>query len=123
MERILANSKSDGEISTQQSSDEERVNNHLDQEGFQISHIDENASIPVGNRHEDARAVVTKNGSNEGENSENYKERRQESGANNIENYQDNEQLKEIVEEEESEDALRNDSEESDVIGRFFFSR
>lgn len=75
----------------------------------------ENASTPVGNRHEDARAVVTKNGSNEGENSENYQERRQEPGVHTRENYQENEQVQEIVEDQESEDTLKNDSEESDV--------
>ncbi|XP_060191746.1 uncharacterized protein LOC132621478 [Lycium barbarum] len=124
MERIVVNSESGGEIYTPQSSIERRVNSHLDQEDFPISHITdecksfmnaENASTPVGNRQEDARAVVTENGSYEGEISENYQERRQESGAHNRENYQENEQVQEIVEEEESEDAMKNDSEESGV--------
>ncbi|OIT05959.1 PREDICTED: uncharacterized protein LOC109207238 [Nicotiana attenuata] len=136
-ERILANSESGGEISTQQCSDEERVSSHLDQVGFPISHVDEsksfmnsashfsssknaeNASTPVGNKLEDARAIVTENGSNEGENSETYQERRQECSANNRDNHQENEQVKEIVEEEESEDAMKNDSEESDVISAY----
>ncbi|XP_055803205.1 uncharacterized protein LOC129872296 [Solanum dulcamara] len=131
MERILVNRESSGEIYTPQSSEEGRINSHLDQEGFQISHItdesmsfmnsarhfssSENGSTPVGNRHEDTRAVVSKNGSYEGENSESYQERRQESFVHNRENYQENEQVKEIVKEEESEDAMKNDSEEIDV--------
>ncbi|KAJ8546424.1 hypothetical protein K7X08_019007 [Anisodus acutangulus] len=131
MERILANSESGGEIYTPQSSEEGRVNSDLDQEGFSISQITdesksfmntashfssyENASTPVGNRHEDTRSVVTESGSYEGENSENYQERRQEFDANNRENYQENEQVQEIVEDEEGDDAMKNDSEESDV--------
>ncbi|KAK4346205.1 hypothetical protein RND71_032544 [Anisodus tanguticus] len=131
MERILANSESGGEIYTPESSEEGRVNSDLDQEGFAISQITdesksfmntashfssyENASTPVGNRHEDTRSVVTESGSYEGENSENYQERRQEFDANNRENYQENEQVQEIVEDEEGDDAMKNDSEESDV--------
>ncbi|XP_049346118.1 uncharacterized protein LOC125810686 isoform X2 [Solanum verrucosum] len=134
MERILANSESGGEIYTPQNSEEGRLNSHLDQEVFPISHITDesksfmnsashfsssenadNASTPVVDRHEDVRDIVTKNGSYEGENSENYQERRQESAAHNRENYQENEQVQEIVEEEESEDAMKNVSEESDV--------
>ncbi|KAK4367378.1 hypothetical protein RND71_011170 [Anisodus tanguticus] len=131
MERILASSESGGEIYTPQSSEEGRVNSDLDQEGFPISQITdesksfmntsshcssyENASTPVGNRHEDARSVVTESGSYEGENSENYQERRQEFDANNRENYKENEQVQEIVEDEEGDDAMKNDSEESDV--------
>ncbi|KAJ8566912.1 hypothetical protein K7X08_019120 [Anisodus acutangulus] len=125
MERILASSESGGEIYTPQSSEEGRVNSDLDQEGFPISQITdesksfmntsshfssyENASTPVGNRHEDARSVVTESGSYEGENSENYQERRQEFDANNRENYQENEQVQEIVEDEEGDDAMKND--------------
>ncbi|KAG5568804.1 hypothetical protein H5410_064186 [Solanum commersonii] len=134
MERILANSESGGEIYTPQNSEEGRLNSHLDQEVFPISHsTDEsksfmnsashfsssenadNASTPVVDRQEDVRDIVTKNGSYEGENSENYQETRQESSVYNIENYQENEKVQEIVEEEESEDAMKNDSEESDV--------
>ncbi|KAK4712686.1 hypothetical protein R3W88_007199 [Solanum pinnatisectum] len=134
MERILANSESGGEIYTPQNSEEGRLNSHLDQEGFPISHITDesksfmnsashfsssenadNASTPVVDRHEDVRDIVTENGSYEGENSENYQERTQESSVYNIENYQENEKVQEIVEEEESEDAMKEYSEESDV--------
>lgn len=133
-ERILANSESDGEIYTPQKSDEGRLNSHPDQEGFPISHITDeskcfmnsashfsssenadNASTPIADRHEDVIDIVTKNGSYEGENSENYQERRQESGVYNIENYQENGKVQEIVEEEDSEDSMKNDSEKSDV--------
>ncbi|KAM3364083.1 hypothetical protein P3S68_018937 [Capsicum galapagoense] len=129
-ERMLANSESGGEIYTPQSSEEGRINSHQDQEDFPISHIkddgksfinstshfsgSENASTPVENRQEDARDVLTKNGSYEGENSENYKDRRQEFGAHHRENYQENEQVQEIIEEEECENAMKNDSEESE---------
>ncbi|PHT92029.1 hypothetical protein T459_07142 [Capsicum annuum] len=129
-ERMLANSESGGEIYTPQSSEEGRVNSHQDHEDFPISHIkddgksfinstshfssSENASTPVENRQEDARDVLTKNGSYEGENSENYKDRRQEFGAHHRENYQENEQVQEIIEEEECENAMKNDSDESE---------
>ncbi|MCE3050801.1 hypothetical protein HAX54_048198 [Datura stramonium] len=130
MESILANTASGGETYIPQSSEEGRDNSHLDQEGFPIPHItDESKSFvnsashfsssenatPVGNRHEDERVVVTKNGSYDGENIENYQDKWQESGAHNRENYQENKQVKEIVKEEECEDAMKNDSEESDV--------
>ncbi|CAN4079115.1 unnamed protein product [Withania somnifera] len=131
MERIQANSGSGSEVYTPQSSEKRMVNSHLLQAGFPISYIaddhksfmnsashfasSDNASTPVGIRDEDARDVVTKNDSYEGENSESYQKMRQESGPHNGENYQENEQVQEIVEEEESEDVMKNDSEESDV--------
>ncbi|CAN4082301.1 unnamed protein product [Withania somnifera] len=128
MERIPADSESGGEMYIPQSSEKRMVNSHLDQEGFPISHVaddhknfmssashfssSENASTPVGNRHEDARDVVTKNGSDQGENCENNQERKQKFGVHNRGNCQENKQ--EIVEEEESEDAGKNDSEEGE---------